>query len=127
MKSRNLVMVVVLLLIAVAIWYFGNPEDGGPNPENRFKGSDTTQLGSTVDTSSNNLGQTVEEVPNALVGELMASNDKKKGNLMIKLDGTGRIIYLNTSRDFSSLIGKHVQVSIEGSTDDFRLLDIKEK
>jgi hypothetical protein len=43
------------------------------------------------------------------------------------LKDSDKVIYLNTSRDFSSLTGKQVIVTIDGSQDDFRLVDIKAK
>jgi hypothetical protein len=46
---------------------------------------------------------------------------------MLLLSDSDRIIYLYTSRDYSALLGKNVMVTIDGSLDDFRLVDIKEQ
>jgi hypothetical protein len=113
---------IIILLFAVAVglgayWFFSMSDDQAPT-------QDTQQN----ETETKNDEQTkVEEVPNALEGELKVSTDKKRGNYMLLLNDSDRIIYLNTSRDFSSLVGKQVLISIDGSLDDFRLIDIKAK
>jgi hypothetical protein len=118
MKSKTLIAVVVVVLIAAGAWYFTR-QAKAPESDQKMV-PPTQQTGKDGDT-------VVEEVPNALEGELQASNDKRRGNLMLLLKDSDRIIYLNTSRDFSQFIGKDVAVSIEGSLDDFRLLDIQER
>lgn len=61
----------------------------------------------------------------SLSGELKASDNKTRGNLMFVTDSAK--IYINTSRDFSGLIGKKTEIIIRGSLDSFVLVDIKEK
>lgn len=119
MKSKYIIIIFVLVLIGFGVWYFKKPATDTPDTSDRLvpPTQQTEQEGGTV----------VEEVPNAFEGELKTSNDNRRGNLMLLLKDSDRIIYLNTSRDFSSLVGKQVSVSIEGSLDDFRLLDIKER
>src|SRR3989344_4755402 len=60
-----------------------------------------------------------------LRGVLRASNDKKRGNLMLELDDSDRVIYLTSSRDFSSLYDQEVELTIDGDLNGFTLLDIK--
>lgn len=55
-------------------------------------------------------------------GKLQASNNKTKGNLMLKTATS--TIYINTSRDFSDLMGKQVQVTYQGTANSFQLGDI---
>ena len=55
-------------------------------------------------------------------GTLKASDNAKKGNYMLVTDKN--TVYINTSRDFSSLIGQKVKVGYEGTLDSFRLGDI---
>jgi len=64
---------------------------------------------------------------NVWLGELRISNDKSRGNLMLMLEDSDRIIYINTSRDYNSLMGKSVAVTYEGSLDSFTLIDIQEQ
>ena len=55
----------------------------------------------------------------AWAGKLTNSDNAKKGNLMlVTKDHT---IYLQTSRDFSALIGKEVTVSYKGTVNNFIL------
>jgi hypothetical protein len=121
MKLKYFLGLIVLVLVAYAAWAFMGSTDEISNLQNNSGSSSN----STPNNNPNsNQDVVVEEVPNAIKGELQRSNDSRRGNLMLLLDEEDRIIYLNTSRDYSDLIGKHVQVNIEGSLDDFRLVDI---
>lgn len=62
---------------------------------------------------------------NTLEGTLRASNDKKRGNLMLELSDSDRIIYMTSSRDFTEFYNKDVTIEIEGDLSGFRLIDIK--
>lgn len=121
MKSKNIILILILAVVGFAAWAMfnsGNTEEAGK--------SDTNSPENTQAVPSEGDSEVmVEEVPNGFEGELKASSDKRRGNLMLLLKDSDRIIYLNTSRDYSSLIGKQVKVDIEGSLDDFRLVDIK--
>jgi hypothetical protein len=118
MKSKYIIAILVLAAAGYGVWHFSRSKAPSDDVNDRMvpPTQQTDGEGETI----------VEEVPNALEGELKESNDKRRGNLMLMLKDSDRIIYLNTSRDFSQFIGKQVSVSIEGSLDDFRLLDIKE-
>ena len=60
-----------------------------------------------------------------LEGVLYKSEDSGRGNF--KLSSSEGDIYLKTSRDFSALIGFQVLVFVNGSKDNFELLDIQSK
>lgn len=62
---------------------------------------------------------------NYLEGVLHNSEDSNRGNL--KLISKLGDIYLRTSRDFSSLVGFQVLVLINGTHENFELLDIQAK
>lgn len=55
-------------------------------------------------------------------GTLEQSNDSAKGNLMLVT--TGHTIYLNTSKDYSALVGKAVTVTYSGTLASFSLENI---
>jgi hypothetical protein len=55
-------------------------------------------------------------------GTLKASDSAKKGNLMLVTDKT--TVYINTSRDYSALIGKKVKVTYQGTLASFTMMDI---
>ncbi|MBI4276291.1 hypothetical protein HY629_00430 [Candidatus Uhrbacteria bacterium] len=65
------------------------------------------------------------ESGNTLRGVLRASNDRTRGNLMLELADSDKVIYLRSSRDFSALYNKEVAVIIDGDLNEFTLLDIK--
>ncbi len=59
----------------------------------------------------------------SLEGVLQASEDAKLGNF--KLVSGDSEIYIRTSRDFSKLVGLQVLVLINGTLDNFQLLDMQ--
>ncbi|HLC44960.1 MAG: hypothetical protein A2722_02035 [Candidatus Doudnabacteria bacterium RIFCSPHIGHO2_01_FULL_50_11] len=75
---------------------------------------------SFVDDTQSSLGETIE-----LDGFLRDSDDIEKGNLM--LVAKYKTLYLNTVRDYSSMVGSDVVVTIEGTEENFRLIDIKKQ
>ena len=72
----------------------------------------------TVKTAAN------EERVNMLEGTLWPSDDETKGNLM--LANSAATIYIKSSRDFSGLVGKYVIASVDGTLDNFVLINIEE-
>lgn len=70
---------------------------------------------------TNNIA--VENV-DTLEGVLWSSDDETKGNLM--LVNNNATIYIRTSRDFNNLVGKYVIASVDGTSDNFTLLNIEE-
>jgi len=87
-----------------------------------------------VDNSNNQSAQTQPNSPassnkpaasptgDTWQGTLQASDNTQNGNYMITV--SGRKIYLNTGRDYSSLVGKSVNVSYSGTLASFVLNDI---
>ena len=59
-----------------------------------------------------------------LEGVLWSSDNETRGNLI--LVNQYATIYLKTSREFGSLVGKNVIVSVDGTLDNFTLLNIEE-
>jgi hypothetical protein len=55
-------------------------------------------------------------------GTLQKSDNSAKGNYMLSVNS--HIIYLNTSRDYSALVGKPVNVTYNGTLTSFGLVDI---
>ena len=65
-----------------------------------------------------------DENVDTLEGVLWSSDDETKGNLM--LVNNNSTIYIRTSRDFSDLTGKYVIASVDGTLDNFTLLNIED-
>lgn len=70
------------------------------------------------------VNNTSSEQISSLEGILWSSDDEKRGNLLLVSQYAA--IYLKTSRDFSALVGKPVIVSVEGTLENFTLLNIEE-
>lgn len=58
-------------------------------------------------------------------GMLKPSDNPSKGNYIFAMDGHS--MYLKTSRDYNSLVGKEVTVTYSGTMDNFTLKDIMAK
>ena len=75
-----------------------------------------------------NMEQNQAVLPSAILetpgdeGTLQNSDNSAKGNLMLVTPT--HILYINTSRDFNSLVGKKVNVTYQGNLQSFKLGDI---
>jgi hypothetical protein len=65
-----------------------------------------------------------EENGNVWVGILRESDRPSRGNLFLEFSENDGL-YINTSRDYSHLIGEKVGVFYQGDRSSFRLLDIE--
>ena len=107
--------VALVIIVLAGIQYFRKqkPADKGQGQE---AGREQSQQGSPKPTP---------QTPGMLEGTLKISDNLKRGNLMVAMPE--RTVYLFTSRDYSSLLDKTVKVEIEGTLENFRLVDIKAK
>ena len=103
---------LALVIIASGVWLFwgGNEEDALPQ-----------EAGQEVIQKEIAGGEA-----NVRVGVLKSSDNPARGNLMLTAEGQDTI-YIQTARDFTSLLGKEVEVSTESAEGGFKLLDIKAK
>lgn len=124
MKLKYFLGLIAVGLAVYLVW--GMTQQSNQSETNNNNSTGSVQSPENTTRPAIDQEVVVEEVPNAIYGELQESNDSRRGNLMLLLDDEDRLIYFNTSRDYSDLVGEHVQVTIEGSLDDFRLIDIKE-
>lgn len=129
-----IVGVIAVLLVAWFVWPGGN--DSQAPGESETPTTSPSEYGSPTPSASTSHSTSPSRSPSpslspdaqgniTLKGELKASDNSVRGNLMLETDHTK--IYLRTSRDFSALIGKKVEVTIKGTLDSFVLVDIKEK
>ena len=81
------------------------------------------ELESLLEESAGNSAANEKPV-GTLEGTLWLSDNEARGNLML-INSTATV-YVRTSRDFSSLVGKYVIVSIDGILENFVLLNIEE-
>ena len=115
MKKRHqqyYTIVGAIILILLLFWLFRSKPAAAPSGT-----SDATKESQNQAAQPTGAAQT-----DVWLGKLMASDSPSKGNLMLVTKD--RTIYIKTSRDFSSLVGKNVRVSYEGSYQSFALGDI---
>ena len=106
----------VVIIIIAGIWLAKNKANA---PENQ-----NTQTPSPQSQNPNAQPSTPASAnsDNVWTGVLKASDNSKKGNLMLATPD--HLIYIRTSRDFTSLLDKKVQVAFKGSMENFTLADI---
>ncbi len=123
---NKLFWIIVVLAIGVAAWLmFGN---NNPDKDNSPSNSQQQNQSDTNDQSQNTTAPTDQnQEDNVWYGILKPSNDSTRGNLMLEVSDSDRIIYIHTARDFSTLYGKSVKVNFEGDLTGFRLIDIIEE
>ena len=104
----------VIVLIALAIWFVKTRQtaDEVINSPNTQSGSNSPKAGS----------QSASGQASVWNGTLKTSDSAQKGNLMLMTKD--HTIYIKTSRDFSALVDKEVDVSYQGSLENFSLGDI---
>ncbi|MBI2674553.1 MAG: hypothetical protein HYX22_02350 [Candidatus Yanofskybacteria bacterium] len=111
MNKKNRIYIIMTGVVAITlIWLSQN---------NKSKETDL-ELPLDEELSDNIAAENV----GTLEGVLWSSGDEAKGNLMLISNNT--TIYIRTSRDFNDLVGKHVIASVEGTLDNFTLIDIVE-
>ncbi len=111
-KKKSLTILAVVVVVIVLIWF--NTKSTGESLMLEPKASD----------NQNGQVLTGNQPVDTLEGTLRVSNNSSKGNLMLMADES--VIYITTSRDFSSLLGKNVVVSVDGTLENFTLLNIEE-
>ena len=65
-----------------------------------------------------------EQEGNVWYGDLKKSNDISRGNLMLFVKDSDRVIYIHTSRDYAQLVDKPVKILYDGDLNKFTLIDI---
>jgi len=116
--NKKIWYILLLAALIVVIWAIWRHNAKGPAAINMPGGTDNANQTQTATTTGSN--QPVNN--NVWQGTLKISDNPKKGNLMLVMDKT--TVYINTSRDYSDLIGQKVSASYEGTLDSFRLGDI---
>lgn len=112
----------IIIIVAVAAGFYYK-DKLKPKTETVPTKQEQVKPGNNNDDDNSNR----QEPENTFEGTLKVSNDKKRGNIMLELADSDRVIYMSTSRDFSAFYGKEVVVSIDGDLNGFKLLDIKAK
>jgi hypothetical protein len=111
-KYIYILLAVVLIMVVFLIWHYETKAPAAPNQQEQTVQPTVNQTKQAANPDNGQFWQ----------GTLKASDNAKKGNLMLVMDKT--TVYIHTSRDFSALLGKEVKVTYEGTVDSFQLGDI---
>ena len=124
LMKKLLFAVPVVVLLAAGCNSSPQPstQDNNSQPAQQQTNPDQTNpvTPTPSDSSSNSSTSTTNGA--SWQGTLQKSDSAAKGNYMISVNGHN--VYINTSRDYSNLVGKQVSVSYKGSMDNFGLVDI---
>lgn len=118
-KTR-LYLLILLVGIALTGWSLLYRD----NKLNIFENETKQKEASFID-EEDNTGMVSVIAVNHLEGRLENSNDMNRGNF--KLVSSVGDIYIRTARDFAGLVGSDVLVKIEGTLDNFKLIDIERR
>jgi hypothetical protein len=135
LQKRNYLIAGIVALLVIGYFVFQGQEASAPQTsEEQASGENTNgeQIGSETNQNTNsspNEDQTAADgdlfAGNvSATGTLRASDNPSRGNLV--LDSNRGKIYVQTSRDFSSLLGKEVALDAEGTINSFVFLSFLE-
>lgn len=113
MTRKNIIYISVTAVVVLTLIWLSRGSD-----------NKTPELKSLIDNKKVENETVIKKSSNTLEGVLWSSDNIAKGNLMLVTANT--TIYINTSRKFNELAGKNVVVSIDGTPDNFTLLNIEE-
>lgn len=108
-------VVAIIIVIVAGVQYFKNQK-----PANETQNQNARQEQNQKNSAGGNPA-----AASGLEGVLKISDNLKRGNLMVVM--AERVVYLFTSRDYSKLLNKEVKVVIDGTLENFRLVDIVAK
>jgi len=112
MDKKNRIYIVITGIVAITLIWLSQ--------SNKSREPELESLSGENFIKNSNVGQPVD----TLEGVLWLSDNETKGNLMLVTADT--TTYIRTSRDFSGLVGRHVVVSVNGTLENFTLLNIEE-
>ncbi len=146
-QNRNPLIIAAIVIILLVIYFAtrGNTETGQQNQNSNQEMSD--QLNSNSDSNKEgdqgnkpaegsamtNTSKPANPTPTTsgeamtgnltVTGKLSTTDNAAKGNYMVASDKG--MVYVNTQRDFSSLVGQNVTLTADGTMTAFTLMDIK--
>ena len=112
-QKQSYLLLAVAVIVVLVVWLFRTKHSG---PETPTTQNNSTKTSSTVSAAQNS--------PGVWFGTLKFSDSANRGNFMLVTKD--KTIYIKTSRDFASLVGKQVYVTYQGDLSSFVLGDISE-
>jgi uncharacterized protein with NAD-binding domain and iron-sulfur cluster len=119
-KNQRYIVIAVAIIALIAGWQLlKKPTE--VTQENQIQNQENSSEETQEKTTPIKVVNSTEKNP-VWTGVLKTSDNPKKGNLMLVTKD--RTVYLKTSRDFSTLLNKEVNVSYEGDFTNFVLGNI---
>lgn len=129
----NLIIAISVIVLLVGLGYLNTKRRAPEFTEGTTMQADKTDSEAAQTEESSSLPESqIQRTPTTKQsvatfvrqGTLLTSDNPTRGNLMLKTQNS--IFYLRTSRDYSSLLGKSVTATGNGTTEQFSLIDITE-
>ncbi len=105
--KKHAYQIVGIVIVLVGLWLIKKDRPNQP---------------STTSAPTNPQVETIKPTTQELTGVLKISNHSQRGNLM--LETAEQTIYLFTTRDYSKLLNTPVVLKINGTLENFSLIDI---
>ena len=121
-KNQKIAVGVIVLIALIAAWQLGKKPAATDNENQNQEQTQNSNENTNKPASSPTPTSQTTMSGNMWEGTLLATDNTNKGNY--RLQTKDHLLYLRTSRDFSSMVGKEVKVSYEGTLDSFVLGNI---
>jgi FKBP-type peptidyl-prolyl cis-trans isomerase len=125
MNDKKIYQIVGVVLVIVALSWLIFKKPASDSQQNTNQQPSGQEQQNTENNNQNNQTQKPTDSSTFWEGTLTLSDNLSKGNYALVTKD--RKIYIKTSRDYSSLVGKEVKVTYEGTLEVFRLGDIVAK
>lgn len=142
-QNRNPLIIAAIVIILLVIYFAtrGNTETGQQDQNSNQEMSQNSNTSSEGDQGNKPAeGSAMKDTSKpatptsatsgeamtgnlTVTGKLSATDNTSKGNYMVASDKG--MVYVNTQRDFSSLVGQNVTLTADGTMTAFTLMDIK--
>lgn len=128
MTKKQVFFGIVVVVVVVVAWILLSARTGKApvqnqnNNQQEQQGNQNNGGQETKPTEQEMNSGSTAEGGTTVSGTLQVSDNPNRGKLMLVT--SDRTVYIFTSRDYSSLIGKDVVMHYEGTLDDFMLGDI---
>lgn len=120
---KKILLVLVVVGLGWAVWHYVVNSEGETPYWEKIK--DTVKQDDKKTETKDDTNTEDSAAGTVWMGRLEKSSDPKRGNYMLTLQDSDRVVFINTSRDYSAFEGKDVKVQVDGDFSGFSLLDIQ--
>ena len=120
-KNNRAVVILLVIILLIGLGYYTNNNRQANQTKQGDSNSPSSQQNKAI---TNNEDATSQGGILTRMGTFMRTDNPNKGNFIIQTATSN--FYIFTSRDYSSLLGKQVELTANGTTENFTLVDIVE-